>query len=45
APSPVAAADGQIPPWLWLPLLLGAGGLLWAFFKRPPRRINPCGLG
>jgi hypothetical protein len=29
------AANGQISPWLWLPLLLVAGGLLWAVLKRP----------
>jgi ABC-type phosphate transport system substrate-binding protein len=47
APSPAVAvapaATGQIPPWIWLPLLLGAGGLLWAVLKRPQGGATPEG--
>jgi ABC-type phosphate transport system substrate-binding protein len=43
APVPSPAVDGSIPPWLWLPLLLGAGGLLWALFKRPQGGSTPVG--
>jgi hypothetical protein len=37
----VPTANGQIPPWLWLPLLLGAGGLIWTILKRPQGGSTP----
>jgi ABC-type phosphate transport system substrate-binding protein len=43
APIPSAALDGGLPAWLWLPLLLGAGGLLWTLFKRPQGGSTPVG--
>lgn len=42
--APTAATgDTGIPPWLWLPLILGAGGLLWALLKRPKGGSTPVG--
>jgi uncharacterized protein len=39
----VPVTNGQIPPWLLLTLILGAGGLFWAVLKRPRGGSAPVG--